>query len=95
MRLHGITKLILFAVALRFVANCVALSSAYAKLDQANTFPFLTGTVFDVLGYRFQEFSEILLYVGDAAFIEMLARIHSHLRRVRLSGSGSGAISDV
>ena len=90
MRLHGITKLILFAVALRFVANCVGLSLMYDYLnggDHSNTL----GSILFFLGGNFQEFARILLYIGSAVFIEALARLHSHLQRVRIASMRSGA----
>ena len=91
MRLHGITKLILFATALRFVANCVRLSSDYAYLNGSGGHPHQTASIFEILGWRFQEFALILLYVGTAVFIETLARLHDHLRRERISALGSVA----
>jgi len=92
--LNAITKLILFATVLRFVANCVSLSWDYATLNQTRHLADLTGSTFLVLGSRFQEFGQILLYVGSAVFIEMLARIHSHVQHVRANRSGFGAKTD-
>ena len=91
MRLHGITKLILFAVALRFVANCVGLSLSYGFLNRGGDHLHAMGSVLYVLGGHFQEFALTLLYIGAAVFIEALSRLHSHLQRARIASTRSGA----
>ena len=91
MRLHGITKLILFAVALRFVANCVGLSLTYGFLSGRGDQSHTMGSVLFFLGGDFQEFALILLNVGTAVFIEALSRLHSHLQRVRIASTRSDA----
>ena len=84
MKLHPVTQLILFAVVLRLAADGILL----ARTTQVVMFGRLS-PLYDAewanyalgrFAYRFKDVAQTLLYIGSAAWIELLYRAWLHLK---------------
>jgi hypothetical protein len=84
MKLHPVTQLILFAVALRLTADVIIFAQVFLTLTdpERGRAPLAFDAYF--LGRRFQEFGQTLAYVGTAAWVELLSRWSARLKADRL-----------
>jgi len=91
-RLHPVTQLLLFAVALRLAADAIFISRASQLLWYWQNWPLdlgqdsLTPEV-NRVGSRMTELAQTVANLGGAAFVEFISRWANQLKAARLQRS--------